>query len=47
MGELLDNSELTLDLIHILELIDSPANYGKVLGMVLREWAIPPDKTYC
>lgn len=36
MGELLDNSELTLDLIHMLELIDNPTNYGKVLGMVPR-----------
>lgn len=33
-GPLLDNSELTLDLIHILELVDNSANYGKILVLV-------------
>lgn len=36
MGDqpLLDNSDLTLDLIHILELLDRPTNYGKILNVV-------------
>ena len=33
---LLDNSELTLDLIHTLELIDSPTSHGKILSLVLQ-----------
>lgn len=30
-NQLLDTSELTLELIHILELIDNPSNYPRVL----------------
>lgn len=30
-----DSSELTLDLVHILELIDKPENLSKVNSMVL------------
>jgi len=32
--EALDNSELTLDLCHVLELLDSPSNYGKIINLV-------------
>lgn len=31
---MMDNSELTLDLIHILELLDKKSNLGKILNIV-------------
>jgi hypothetical protein len=30
---MLDNSELTIDLIHVLELLDNHNNYGKILNV--------------
>lgn len=31
---MMDNSELTLDLIHMLELLDKKTNLGKILNIV-------------